>query len=300
VNDVTGRLYATSLPPGKGTDDTAELLEFDLSTLGQTRSFATPGFQANLIVDEASNLVYSLGGRVVPGADFNQLLLIDPASGRIDDIDPGLPPQRGVFHRQTSKFYTPMVESNGNRTLGVVRGRTPALVPIDLGGSFTVADLDIAENLDRVYAGSGNRIFVIDSNTDLLIDTITISFGAGVEAIGFNPATRHLFVATFLGIEVYDVDGDVNEIITTLPMGVTAFYDDVAVDAQNGLVAFSNAGDRTIVVIRDDIDLTVETFPGIRRARSAPRHGLHFDPATARLYLLDTIGGSVISIGPLR
>jgi sugar lactone lactonase YvrE len=300
VNGVTGKLYATSLPPGKGTDDTAELLEFDLSTLGQTGSFPTPGFQANLIVDEVSNLVYSLGGRLVPGDDFNQLLLIDPASGRIDDIDPGLPPQRGVFHRQTSKFYTPMVESNGNRTLGVVRGRTPALVPIALGGSFAIADLDIAENVDRVYAGSGEQIFVIDTTSDVLIDTITLSLGAGAEAIGVNQATQHLFVATSLGIEVYDVDGDVNEIITTLPMGVTPFYDDVAVDPQNGLVAFSNIGDRTIVLIRDDIDLTVETFPGIRRARSAPRHGLHFDPATARLYLLDTLGGSVVSIGPLR
>jgi hypothetical protein len=300
VNDVTRKLYATNLPPGKGTDDTAELLEFDLSTLGQTRSFPTPGFQANLIIDEASGLLYSLGGRVVPGDDFNQLLLIDPASGQIDDIDPGLPPQRGVFHRQTGKFYTPMVESNGNRTLGVVRGRTPALAPIALGGPFTIADLDIAEDLGRVYAGSGNRIFVIETSSDLLIDTITLSLGAPVEAIGYNPATRHLFAATFLGIEVYNVNDDANQLIATLPMGVTAFYDDVAVDPQNSLVAFSNAGDRTIVVIRDDIDLTVETFPGIRRARSAPRGGLRFDSATARLYLLDSLSGSVVSIGPLR
>jgi DNA-binding beta-propeller fold protein YncE len=193
-----------------------------------------------------------------------------------------------------------MMESNGNRTLGVIRGRTPSLLPIDLGGSFTIADLDIAEKLDLAYAGAGSRVFVIDTTSDRLIDTITLSFNAGAEAIGVNPATRHLFVAGSLGIEVYDVNGDANELLATLPMGVTASYDDVAVDPQNNLVAFSNVGDRAIVVIRDDIDLTVETFPGIRRGRSAPRGGLRFDSATARLYLLDSLSGSVVSIGPLR
>ena len=300
VNDATGKLYASHIPPGKGADDPAELLEFDLATLAPTRVLPTPGFDANLIVDEVNDRVYSLGGRFVPGPDFNDLLVIDTSSGRATEIDPGLFPQRGVVHGQRGNFYTPMVDGSGNRTLGVVKGTPPALVPIDLSGSFSIADLDIEEENERVYAGSGSRIFVIDTTDDSLRDTITLTIAAPVEALGVNPTTNHLFVATSLGIEVYDIDDDVNEIITTIPMGVTASYNDVAVDPQNNLVAFSNSGDRSIVVVSDDIDVSVRTFSGIKRARSAPRGGLRFDPDTARLYVLDSLTGSVVSIGPLR
>ena len=298
-----GFLYSTNVPPGTGTNDAGQVLQFDAATSVLLRSLPSAGgFPGRFFIDDVNNRVYNLAAffSAVPGGEVDNVQVIEEFTGNDTVLERGLFILVGGVNRATNKMYTPMLDPSGDRTLGVLSGVPSTLSPIPLGGDTYIADVAVDEIYSRVYALSDDQILVIDGVSDTLIATSTTLLPSYGQRMVLNAATERLYVATWSGIQVYSVAGG------GAPLFVETIFDSptfeanwgaMTVDETNNLIAVVDDGGERVLVIDGYDHSNVQVFPDIQVWIS---RGMDFHEPSATLFTFDFLTGSVVKIGPFR
>ncbi|WZY00798.1 hypothetical protein NSQ26_01815 [Bacillus sp. FSL W7-1360] len=100
------------------------------------------------------------------------------------------PPGGAMIDIFQNKLYTTINASGGG--VNVIDGATNTIVTVIPTAGTAVNESDINPLANRLYVGTsfsvtGNRVFVIDTTTDTVIETITV--GSNVGGVALNPIT---------------------------------------------------------------------------------------------------------------
>ncbi len=135
---------------------------------------------------------------------------------------------------------------------------------------------------DRLIAGTGETVSVIDGLSLEVIETVTVEKGPA--GIAVNEETNLIYVANAFGNSISVIDGDTNNVISTI--GRANFPIEVRVDEETNTVYSSNSrlalADGSLGIFRPDANFgnrqdTVGAGLGAA--------GLGFNPETNRIYV---------------
>lgn len=117
------------------------------------------------------------------------------------------------FTRFVSLFLTILLGVN------IVTGQT-ILTTIPLvtedGNEVSPEAIGVNQTTNRIYVGGLDQLFVIDGETNKIIDSVTIDNLQGVQGVGVNPTTNRIYINNLANSTVKVIDGETNQIIDTI------------------------------------------------------------------------------------
>jgi YVTN family beta-propeller protein len=104
-----------------------------------------------------------------------------------------------------------------------------------------------ANNYIYVPALGSNRVFVIDSNTNSVIDVVALGIGNRPSAIAYNPINHNMYVTNQGSNNVSVIDSATNEVIAQIPAGNSPTG--ITYDSSNQHMYVSNLFSNTVTMI---------------------------------------------------
>jgi YVTN family beta-propeller protein len=207
--------------------------------------------------------------------DTNTFGLIDTdgnAGNGITPITVGLTAPQDIAVDEgvgSNKIY---VTHSGDDLVSVIDTNNFAVTPIDLpdtSNSFSVA-YDSEHDTMYVTDSIGDNVFVINTSTNAIIDTITQADGIGEDPFGiaYDPDLKRMYVVNnFDGTvsvintsdnTVIDTDGNAGNGITPITVGSQPAL--IAYDLINHEMYVANAGDDSVSVIDTTTNKVIDTI----------------------------------------
>ncbi|MFL6409799.1 MAG: hypothetical protein ACJ71K_00965 [Nitrososphaeraceae archaeon] len=119
--------------------------------------------------------------------------------------------------------------------------------------------------------------------------TSTISVGNGPMGITYDPKNGNMYVANFLSNTVSVIDGNTNNVISTIPLGSNASPADIAFDSENGKVYVTNYNAGTVSIIDGNTNQVIATIPGLGQGVFA----IAYDSENGKVYVTNISAGTV-------
>jgi YVTN family beta-propeller protein len=199
----------------------------------------------------------------------------------------------------SNKIY---VTHSGDDLVSVIDTNNFAVTPIDLpdtSNSFSVA-YDSEHDTMYVTDSIGDNVFVINTSTNAIIDTITQADGIGEDPFGiaYDPDLKRMYVVNnFDGTvsvintsdnTVIDTDGNAGNGITPITVGSQPAF--IAYDLINHEMYVANAGDDSVSVIDTTTNKVIDTIT----VGDFPT-GIAYDIIHERMYVTNQ-GDSTVSV----
>jgi DNA-binding beta-propeller fold protein YncE len=153
---------------------------------------------------------------------------------------------------------------------------------IPLPGAMTVAVNPLSQ---RVYVGGDQKLYVINGQTGVIIDSVAVT--EGIFSLAVNSNTDRIYAAASLEPKILVFDGTDNSFVTSVP--VTGLPRGITVDPSTNRVYVTDILAEEIVMI-DGISNTIEASVPIAN----PQDSIQVNPVTRRLYVTD--GTGVLSV----
>ena len=153
-----------------------------------------------------------------------------------------------------------------------------------------------SNNHNNNDAADANKVSVIDTSTDKLIDTVSVD--RKPLAITYNPSNNHVYVANTFSDTVSVIDTlRNNDIISNIPVGHFAGNSSsaIAYNSNNGNIYVANIGSDSISEIDRSTNAVVSTFKQIFNPA-----GIAYDPGNGHVYVTNKEANTVSVIDTLR
>ena len=120
------------------------------------------------------------------------------------------------------------------------------------------------------------------ANADSLTSTIPV--GDGPLGIAYDFKNGNMYVANFLSNTISVIDGNTNNVISTIPLGSNASPADVAFDSENGKLYVTNFNAGTVSVIDGNTNQVIATL-----TVGGNPTAIAFNPITENIYVADGV-----------
>jgi YVTN family beta-propeller protein len=125
------------------------------------------------------------------------------------------------------------------------------------------------------------------ANADSLTSTIPV--GNGPMGIAYDSKNGNMYVTNFMSNTVSVIDGNTNNVISTIPLGSNASPADVAFDSENGKVYVTNFNAGTVSIINGNTNQVIATIPGLGQGVFA----IAYDTENGKVYVTNFNAGTV-------
>ncbi len=195
---------------------------------------------------------------------------------------------KSIWRSQPSRLISVLVlllfVFDFNKT-NALQGEQIAVIP--LPGALCVATNPLSH---RVYVGGDLKLYVIDGQTGVIIDSVALN--VNIFSLAVNHDTNRIYVAAMtLGAtqeaEIIVIDGSDNSILTSIPVGgfPRNLLLGITVDPSTNRIYVTDILAEEILVIDGVTDTIAASVP-----IANPQDSIEINPVTRRLYVTDGAG----------
>jgi DNA-binding beta-propeller fold protein YncE len=161
-----------------------------------------------------------------------------------------------------------------------------AIKTLTIGGLGLAVDV----TLDRLYAASDARIFVLDTSTDTLAATIAAPKGAKIFGLASDPLTHRIYATDIANPRVLVYDGISNTLVAQIPIDAPARFG-IAVGPTGHVYVATDVRTGAQLSVVDGVATAVTGS----QAAGAFTRSLAVDP-TGRAYASSSVDGEVTAL----
>jgi len=262
VDDATHDVYVSNT----GDDTESEIDGSTDQVVGTVPVLTVPGgvnaVPGGVVADPLTDQVYISSVRApIYDMDGSTLALNTGYSTTATPWGMTLNPSTHQFYAETQNL-TMLVLDETSGALQTIIPLTPNPYENLLNSEGGIA---VDPDIQRAYAEENGVLYVIDTATDAVVDTLVMPFGPIGAAVTVDPAVGKVFVAA--GADIYVVSESTDTISDTIDAGFT--FESMAVDSSTGTLYAADQGDNgapsgQLVIIDDDTDTVTQdvALPG--------------------------------------